>query len=186
LAHLPILAITAYQMRANKAAIHAAGADGLLCKPVPDPDTLCAALMQVLQRKPGQAPKPAHIEPTQFQDLLDMAGPKMAAELLDHLQKDLRTAERGLLAAAQAPDWLEVRRQTHVMIALAGTAGATALHQLAQAINDLAHQSVPDADNLHRLLPQALEQLDMLIHFIDQKISNPSHIFPHAPPQEQT
>ncbi|MFC3181043.1 response regulator [Cypionkella sinensis] len=173
LAQLPILAVTAYQMRANKAAIRSAGADGLLCKPVLDASTLCDALLQVLQRKPGQEPSPAQIEPAQFQDLLDMAGPKMAAELLDHLQKDLRAAERGLLAAAQGPDWLEVRRQTHVMIALAGTAGANLLHQLAQSMNALAHQPVPDAEALQRLLPQTLEQLDMLIHFIDQKISPP-------------
>ena len=113
-----------------------------------------------------------------------MAGPKMAAELLDHLQKDLRTAERGLLAAAHGPDWLEVRRQTHVMIALAGTAGATFLYQLAQAINTLAHQPVPDRGTFHTLLPQALEQLDMLIHFIDQKIVSPLNLTPTVTTQE--
>ncbi len=185
LAQLPILAITAYQLRANKAAILAAGADGLLCKPVLDAQTLADVLGQVLRRNAAPHHVGPQVEPGQFQELLQMAGPKMAAELLDHLQKDLRTAERGLLAAAHGPDWLEVRRQTHVMVALAGTAGATFLHQLALAINNLAHQPVPDRGTFHTLLPQALEQLDMLIHFIDQKISRPLNITPTVTPQEQ-
>ncbi|WP_054006885.1 response regulator [Cypionkella psychrotolerans] len=184
LARLPILAITAYQLRANKAAILAAGADSLLCKPVLDAQNLAEVLGQVLRRNVAPHHAGPQVEPGQFQELLQMAGPKMAAELLDHLQKDLRTAERGLLAAAHGPDWLEVRRQTHVMIALAGTAGATFLYQLAQAINTLAHQPVPDRGTFHTLLPQALEQLDMLIHFIDQKIVSPLNLTPTVTTQE--
>ena len=177
-ARLPILAITAYQLRANKAAILAAGADGLLCKPVLDGQNLAEVLGHVLRRNAAPSYAAPQIEPSQFQELLQMAGPQMAAELLDHLQKDLRAAERGLLSAAHGPDWLEVRRQTHVMIALAGTAGASLLHQLAQALNHLANQSLPDRGTFHTLLPQALEQLDMLIHFIDQKISEPNNFDP--------
>ncbi|MES2432504.1 MAG: ATP-binding protein [Pseudomonadota bacterium] len=180
LARLPILAITAYQLRANKAAILASGADGLLCKPVLDAQNLAETLVQVLRRNIAADYAAPQIDPGQFQELLQMAGPQMAAELLDHLQKDLRATERGLLAASHGPDWLEVRRQTHVMIALAGTAGATFLHQLAQAINTLAHQPLPDRGTFQTLLPQALEQLDMLIHFIDQKIARPSP----APPSD--
>ncbi|WP_426032542.1 response regulator [Cypionkella sp. TWP1-2-1b2] len=185
LARLPILAITAYQLRANKTAILAAGADGLLCKPVLDAQNLAEVLLQVLRRNIAPDHAAPQVEPGQFQELLQMAGPKMAAELLDHLQKDVRAAERGLLAAAHGPDWLEVRRQTHVMIALAGTAGASFLHQLAQAINTLAHQPVPDRGTFHTLLPQALEQLDMLIHFIDQKIASPLNFSDPIPSQEQ-
>ena len=185
LARLPILAITAYQQRANKAAILAAGADSLLCKPVLDAQTLAEVLLQVLRRNVSPHHAGPQIDPGQFQELLQMAGPKMAAELLDHLQKDLRATEHGLLAAAHGPDWLEVRRQTHVIIALAGTAGATFLHQLAQAINTLAHQPVPDRGTFHTLLPQALEQLDMLIHFIDQKIADLINISAPATYQEQ-
>lgn len=185
LARLPILAITAYQLRANKTAILAAGADGLLCKPVLDAQNLAEVLGQVLRRNLTPHHPAPQVEPGQFQELLQMAGPKMAAELLDHLQKDLRAAERGLLAASHGPDWQEVRRQTHVMIALAGTAGASFLHQLAQAINTLAHQPVPDRGTFQTLLPQALEQLDMLIHFIDQKISRPLNSSNPANSQEQ-
>ena len=185
LARLPILAITAYQLRANKAAILAAGADGLLCKPVLDAKNLAETLGQVLRRNVAPHHAGPQVEPSQFQELLQMAGPKMAAELLDHLQKDLRAAERGLLAASHGPDWLGVRRQTHVMIALAGTAGASFLHQLALAINTLAHQPVPDRGTFHTLLPQALEQLDMLIHFIDQKIARPLDISNSTNSQEQ-
>lgn len=170
LAHLPVLAITAYQLRANKAAILAAGADSLLCKPVLDMQILTEAVLQVLERNAVADTPAPQVEPNQFEQLLEMAGPQMATELLYHLQSDLRSTERGLLAASHGPDWPAVRRETHVMIALAGTAGASFLHQLALTLNDLANQSVPDRGTFHTLLPQALEQLDMLIHFIDQKM----------------
>ncbi|MDB5659122.1 MAG: hypothetical protein JWS10_1737 [Cypionkella sp.] len=178
LAQLPILAITAYQMRANKTAILAAGADGLLCKPVLDDKQLAEAVMQVLHRTDKATAAPPQIEPSQFEQLLKMAGPQVANELLHHLHEDLRAAERGLLAASHGPDWPAVRRQSHVMIALAGTAGATALHQLAKVINDLAHQATPDRGTFRTLLPQALEQLDMLIHFVSQQTLTPALLTP--------
>ena len=53
LAHLPILAITADHSRAPDNALRSAGADAVLCTALAHADTLCAALMQVLHRKPG-------------------------------------------------------------------------------------------------------------------------------------
>ncbi|GLS86751.1 hypothetical protein GCM10010873_17250 [Cypionkella aquatica] len=182
-AKLPVLAITAYQLRANKTAILAAGADGLLCKPVLDAQALADAVRQVLHRNaPAQNLAP-QIEPAQLQQLLSMAGPAVAAELLEHLLQDLRATERGLLAASHGPDWTTLRRHTHVMIALAGTAGATQLHQLAQALNQLAHQPAPDRGTFRTLLPQALEQLDALIHFIGQQIPNAPQPCPLSSPR---
>ena len=139
-----------------------------------DPHQLAEAVTQVLKRDTVTTEASPQIEPDQFQQLLQMAGPQMAAELLARLHQDLRAAERGLIAASHGLDWPAVRRQTHIMIALAGTAGATFLHQLAQAINDLAHSPVPDRGTFRTLLPQTLEQLDMLIHFIGQQAPIPN------------
>ena len=140
-----------------------------------------AAITTAQQHTAPRMDTAPQIEPAHFHELLQMAGPKMAAGLLDQLQKDLRAAERGLIAAAQGPDWLEMRRQSHVMIALAGTAGASLLHRQAQTLNALAHHPAPDHGAFHALLPQALEQLSELINFIDQQISFPPPIAPQEP-----
>lgn len=167
-AQLPILAVTAYRMRANKAAIAAAGADYTLSKPVLCPITLGETALALLQdRHARPAPSaPAQMQPDRFDRLLAMAGPDLAAELLHQLHEDLLRAERGLLAASHRLDWQGVRAQTHVLIALAGTAGASQLQHLAEALNTLAHGAAPDRGTFLTLLPQLLEALDALIHFV--------------------
>lgn len=170
-AQLPILAVTAYRMRANKAAIEAAGADQILSKPVLCPIALGETALAVLhgrQARPAPAPR-AQMQPDRFSHLLAMAGPDLATELLDRLQEDLLRAERGVLAASHGLDWQGVRAQTHVLMALAGTAGALQLQYLAEEMNALAHTNTPDRGTFLTLLPQLLEALDTLIHFVGRQ-----------------
>jgi CheY-like chemotaxis protein len=174
LSALPILAVTAYQMHANKQAIMAAGADEILSKPIADAAILGETILRTMQAKTQKSnTRPfapiAQLDPAAFDALLKMAGPAVAAELTQRILSDLQATERALLAASHAPNWPAIRAQTHILIALAGTAGAPRLHHLAQAINDLAHQPAPDINTFRTLLPQVLESLDMLIHFIGQK-----------------
>lgn len=175
-AMLPILAVTAYHLQADKQAIFAAGADDILAKPITGAAVLGDAILRVLLRKTGLSARPkalAQIDPTAFDSLLTMAGPAVAAELISRLLADLQASERALLAASHAPNWLAVQAQTHILIALAGTAGAPMLHHLAQNVNDLAHQPAPDLNTFRTLLPQMLESLDILIQFICQKSPQP-------------
>lgn len=173
-AAMPILAVTAYQLRANKQAILAVGADDILSKPIAGAAVLGNVILRSMQDKAQigaglHSAALAQVDLATFDGLLKMAGPKVAAELLTRMLADLQATERALLAASHAPNWPAIRAQTHILIALAGTAGAPRLHHLAQAINDLAHQPAPDINTFRTLLPQVLESLDMLIHFIGQK-----------------
>lgn len=171
MARLPILAITAYWLRANREAIEAAGANAVLSKPGLSAALLGAAILEAteLHRTSDRAvpvPQDRDIQTGQFSHFLDIAGPDAAAELLAHLLKDLQTAERGLLGAARGPNWQGIQAQTHVLIALAGTTGATRLQHLSEALNALAHHPAPDRGTYLTLLPQTLEALDALIHFV--------------------
>ena len=47
-----------------------------------------------------------------------------------------------------------------------GTTGATRLQYLSEALNTLAHHPAPDRGTYLTLLPQTLEALDALIHFV--------------------
>lgn len=62
--------------------------------------------------------------------LFDLAGPAQSIEILDRLILDLRGVQQVLARAANAELSL-LQRQNHSLIGIAGTVGATALHQMA-------------------------------------------------------
>ncbi|MFN6977715.1 MAG: response regulator, partial [Gemmobacter sp.] len=176
-ARIPVLAVTAYVLRANREAIYAAGADAILAKPVGGIEAFGASLARVLARSgPGaEAPEAeAGVEApvmamAQFERLMEVAGAEAAPELLRRLFEDLRHVERQMHVALGDPDWPELRAQTHVLIALAGAVGALRLQHMAEALNIVAHQR--DAAALPDLAPGLLTLLDDLIHFVARRIS---------------
>lgn len=175
MARLPILAVTAYSLRANRQAIEAAGATAVLSKPnlaiAALGDTILAAIDPDRESRPSVPRDVLRLEPEagRFAHLLEIAGPATAAELVARLSEDLRSVERGLLSAARGPHWPGIRAQSHVLIALAGTTGAIRLQHLCEDLNELANRSLPDRGTFLILLPQTLEALDALIHFVEHQ-----------------
>lgn len=118
-------------------------------------------------------PRPhTEIDPAQFANLLKMAGPEGAQEILRSFRSDLAKTERGLIAASHRSDWASLQSQSHVLIALAGTAGAQQLSELAQTMNRLCHAADPDRSTLQTLLPHLLEALSALAQFIASQIDS--------------
>jgi two-component system, OmpR family, aerobic respiration control sensor histidine kinase ArcB len=176
-AKLPILALTAHSGDEASARITDVGADGMLNKPIASASLLGQAVLRAYEQKRGRSALPhpislqtEGIDHDQFANLLKMAGPQGAAKILTHIHLDLLRTEADLIAASHGPTWPAVRAQTHVLIALAGTAGADELSQQAQALNQLAHQTRPDRGTFLALLPQLLESLRELVKFIAMKI----------------
>jgi two-component system, OmpR family, aerobic respiration control sensor histidine kinase ArcB len=172
---MPIVAITAYVLRANRDAIYAAGADAILAKPLGSIEAFGLAIGNVLRRaslSPDEVTEEAGAQYIAFRRetfdrLLEVAGPDTARELMSRLSTDLRKAERGLVAGLSSNDLNTIRAETHVLIALAGAVGAERLSGLAQTLNAIAHRG--DGDDLSALGDDCLSQLDRLIHFIDQE-----------------
>lgn len=177
---MPVVAITAYVLRANRNAIYAAGADAILAKPLGSIEAFGLAIGNVLRRA-ALGPDEVIAERTAeladfrretFDRLLDVAGPEAGRELLSRLQDDLRTVERGLVSGLAEGDMTAVRSETHVLIALAGAVGAERLAKLAQALNAVAHRRA--RAELADFGGECLAQLDRLIHFVTQEKSNRS------------
>ena len=84
------------------------------------------------------APPDGHLSDPLAQ-LARMAGPETAGELLQRLGEDLEAVRAGLRAAAGDPggiaDLAALGRHSHVLIALAGTAGDSGLQGQAQDLN---------------------------------------------------
>lgn len=74
-----------------------------------------------------------------LRDILALAGPEMAIRILHQMRVDLEAVATALKPAVADTDWVVIRAQTHVLIALAGTIGANRLHQLAIGLNIAAH-----------------------------------------------
>jgi CheY-like chemotaxis protein/anti-sigma regulatory factor (Ser/Thr protein kinase) len=172
---MPIVAITAYVLRANRDAIYAAGADAILAKPLGSIEAFGLAIGNVLRRatlSPEQVSAEADAKPVEFRRetfdrLLEVAGPDTARELVTRLFTDLRKAERGLVAGLAECDVNAVRAETHVLIALAGAVGAERLCKLAQDLNVVAHRR--EGGEMTALGDECLAQLDRLVHFVGQE-----------------
>ncbi len=176
-ADLPIIALTSHCRAEMAEKVNALGVEVMITKPVQGAPELGSAVLGAHQHSNLLPPRTAvlaladiQINGDQFANLLQMAGPLGAAKILAHIHDDLTHAERALIAAAHTKNWAEVRAQTHVLIALAGTAGAERLSHQVQALNLLAQNAQPDQGTFLTLLPQLLESLRELLNFITMKI----------------
>jgi CheY-like chemotaxis protein len=163
---MPVVALTAFVVRAQREAIYAAGADAILAKPLGGPETLGMTLAAVLGRQSGTcgpddgaadgaAPDVApDFDRARFDHLLDISGPDGARELLDRLQSDLARSLQGLRDGLAAGDRACIRAETHVLIALGGAVGSNRVRALAERINAAAHA--------HHALPDPADGAELL------------------------
>jgi two-component system, OmpR family, aerobic respiration control sensor histidine kinase ArcB len=124
-----VIILTAHHLPEFEKTAIAAGADQLLVKPITSAPDLLHAICAPLPK-----PRP-DFDPTVFSRLLDMAGPADGTELALHFRDDLISVQTQLLAALPALDWPALVRASHVLIALAGTAGMPKLESSARAFN---------------------------------------------------
>lgn len=146
---VPALAMTADMSVQQTDELILAGATRVVVKPLPDPaEVLRIAERLLRQAAPAPAPLAAPTLPPEATPTFDpeplgrvfgLAGPEMAREILDRLTLDLTETAARLERAGQPPDAVELRAATHVMIALAGTAGAMLLLNRTQALNRRIH-----------------------------------------------
>lgn len=167
LASLPILAITAFVLRANRDAIFDAGGDRILSKPILSIETFGRAIGALLnvtgvRAQPGTAnPEANDIDEARFSRLLEIAGPDQRPELLRRLNVDLTQVKTSLKAALDTYDRAGLRAQTHVLISLAGSVGADVLQRRSEELNIAAHQG--NLDVVNTLGPQVRRLLDDLL-----------------------
>lgn len=153
-ARVPIVALTAYAMREHRERIAAAGANGLISKPVTSVEALGESLAahlgpvlpgDVAEGQRCAAPDPAEdrgpvIDPATYAALCEAIGPELMAELLEKVIADLLAAQGDLVAGTRGPvDRRAVRGASHILISVAGALGAMRLQARARALNASAH-----------------------------------------------
>ncbi|SIS69536.1 ATP-binding response regulator [Phaeovulum vinaykumarii] len=180
---LPVVAVTAYVLRSNREAIHAAGADAILAKPLAGIETFANAISAAcaLRGQPQGAclppVSPSHcadptadpLDPARFAELLALAGPDQARDLIQRLIADLLRVERQLVAALSQGDTDALRAQAHVLLAVAGAVGAAPLTRLAEDLNAAVRRE--DAVAIQSLGAETLTRIDRLIQFARRELA---------------
>ncbi|MDD0840795.1 PAS domain S-box protein [Curvibacter sp. HBC61] len=174
--HLPVIAMTANAMDADRERCLAAGMNDHLAKPV-NPDDLWLALARWLapQATPGRQVTPLRAPPSAISLPTDIAGLDVALGLKRVMGK--RSLYRSMLerfvasqsgtleslpqALAQG-DWMMAERLAHTLKGLAGNLGASGLQQACTEL-ELALTGQQSPDRLQRLSIPLLAALDLLL-----------------------
>jgi len=174
---LPVLAITAFVLNANRAGIYDAGADGILAKPIMSLESFGEAISAVLKKHGPAVTTPDRASGEQppldilhLDRLLALAGSENGQELLTRLSQDFRTVQDGILTGLTGPDFPLLRARTHVLISLAGAVGAERLQSLAESLNTAAHNR--DADRTGALGPMAGEEIAAVLAQLNSEYAN--------------
>ncbi|MFT3972622.1 MAG: response regulator [Amaricoccus sp.] len=173
-AQVPIVALTAYAMREHRERIAAAGANGLISKPIVSVEALGRALAGcVARRTPPRAAAAAEAAPAAvagpvidqatFDALAEAIGADTMAELVEKVVADLQSAQAALTAATPQLERAAIRSASHILISVAGAVGAVRLQASARALNTLAHGEA--ADRISEELRRCIDEIDAAVAF---------------------
>jgi HPt (histidine-containing phosphotransfer) domain-containing protein len=109
-------------------------------------------------------PLQQRFDPDRLRRLLNLVGPAEARGFLVQLDKDLSDCADRIAVATERQDWAALREASHVLVSLAGSAGALSLQALAEAMNAAAHER--NGADLARLRCQIAPDLARLITLV--------------------
>ncbi len=177
-AEVPIVALTAYAMREHRERIFAAGANGLISKPITSVEALGRALAGHLGARHLEEPADTGsatrddllaipvIDQAIFDALAEAIGPDTMAELIDKVISDLRGAQATLAASLASADRPAVRSASHILSSVAGAIGAVRLQSCARTLNALAHGE--DNDRTPAEVRRCIAEIDTAVGFADR------------------
>ena len=175
-AETPMIALTAYVMREHRAAIDAAGADGIIAKPIISIEQFGADIRQCMARRGGRpqptggqsasvpdvAPPP--IDRNVYDSLARTIGSSAMAELLDKVEADVETARDSLAEGLKASAADKIRSSTHVLMSVAGAVGATQVQEGARRVNAAVRPEDPAAISTEATA--LLGEIDRVLNFV--------------------
>ncbi|MCL5778061.1 response regulator [Limibaculum sp. FT325] len=179
---VPMIALTAYVMREHRQAIDAAGADGVIAKPIISIAEFGRQILDLAGRRNGRDargpasdagravaeavpdrawPEPvpaAAVDREALATLRQAVGAEAFAEILEKAQADLGDAGALLAAGVESGDETAIRGALHILTGLAGSVGADALDGAARAMQEAIHAGdSARAAALGEALPAAIE-----------------------------
>lgn len=181
LAEMPMIALTAYVMREHKAAIDAAGADGVIAKPILSIEQLGDDICRYMRQRDGgkrafagtdtgpeaEAGKPPVIDESIYEGLVQAIGREAISELLGKVDADVRSAQARLSRGLETGDIAEVRSASHILISVAGAIGAIQVQKGAKQLNATAHEG--DLASLRELASRLRGEIEQLLDLVQAR-----------------
>ena len=175
-----MIALTAYVMRDHRAAIDAAGADGVIAKPILSIEQFGADIRRFMGKRSGVAgaedadagsangaARPV-IDRNIYDILAEAIGPDAMTELLGKVDTDIKAARARLIRSLDPIDLSEVRSVTHILISVAGAVGALSVQDGARRMNDAGHRD--DALAVERDMQALLGEIDRMLEQVQKLI----------------
>jgi CheY-like chemotaxis protein len=180
IAEVPMIALTAYVMREHRAAIDAAGADGVIAKPILSIEQFGADIRRFMRRRSDATETgseragavnggaPPVIDRIIYDTLAEAVGPAAMTELLGKVDVDIQAARDRLLQARDPVDLGEVRSATHILISVAGAVGALPVQEGARQMNAAGHRD--DAAEVERDMQGLIGEIDRMLDHVHKQI----------------
>jgi len=181
IAQVPMIALTAYVMREHRAAIDAAGADGVIAKPILSIEQFGADIRRYMRKRsdPAVAEQdravsqngavPPVIDRNVYDTLAEAIGPAAMVELLGKVKPDIQGARDRLVRAMNPIDLGEIRSVTHILISVAGAIGALPVQERARQMNAAGHRD--DVTVIQRDMQGLLGQIDRTLEYVQNQSS---------------
>lgn len=154
----PVIAVTAYALREHREKVLAAGANGVIPKPIIGIEQFGHDILALadLPMGPASAPKAetggADADETEeipplcgetFDALAQSIGLEAMEELLGKVDGDLHKSAEEVRRGAELGDLTRVAAATHILISVGGAVGAEFLQKQARVLNRAAHLGDP-------------------------------------------
>ena len=175
-AHVPIVALTAYAMREHRDRISAAGANGLIPKPVTSIEALGRELAAHVRSSPAALGAPGEddraegaalpaMDMTVFEQLCRTIGPDLVDELMEKVVADLVDARAKLEGALSPCDRPQIEGTAHILISVAGAFGAVRLQARARGLNNGCRDAAVPREAVEAEVRRCITEIDTAVGF---------------------
>ncbi len=173
----PLVALTAYVLPEHQDRINAAGANGLIAKPLTNIGDFGRSILSYVDHMPietgeettvSEVSHEGCIDRTIYDGLAEMIGAESMLELLDKVKTDIENVKQGIIDGMRDKSGEVIGSNTHILISVAGAIGAVDLQNAAQSLNTLAKTS--NWDDIETGSDICIKGCDQVLSFVESQI----------------
>ena len=180
-AHVPIVALTAYAMREHRDRIAAAGANGLIPKPITSIEALGRELAAHVRTRDAAAWPTSEGAPsddaalpvmdmTVFDELCRTIGPELVDELMEKVVADLVDSRARLEGALVPFDRSQIEGTAHILISVAGAFGAARLQARARVLNNGCRDAQVRREAIEPEVRLCIDEIDAAVRYAHGRV----------------
>lgn len=173
----PLVALTAYVLPEHQDRINAAGANGLIAKPLTNISDFGRSILSYVDKKPLETSAETAVSEVSDENCIDMAiydglaemiGTESMLELLGKVKTDIENVKQGIIDGMRDKSGAGIGSNTHILISVAGAIGAVDLQHAAQSLNTLSKTT--NWAEIEAGSDNCLKGCDQVLSFVESQI----------------